>query len=359
MRVIFQRVDRPGWAQAAVYGAAIALALAIAALLIGLTGRDPIAVFGAMFDGAFGSQYSIAETLLSTVPLLLCGLGIALAARMQLWNIGAEGQLYMGAFAATGVALAYPHLPAALLLPAMGLAGFIAGGIWSLLPGIARAYWKTSETITTLLLNYVGINFVSYLVYGPWKDHKSFNFPLTPSFSDNARLPLLWNQVHVGLIVALVIAALLWAILHQTRWGYEIRVIGESPAAAKYAGMSIVRNILLVMFVSGALAGLAGMMEVSGNIGRLQANISPGYGYSGIIIAYLARLNPVALIPVAFLFGGIQAGSYSVQQMGVPLATANMIQGIILFCVLGAEIFTRYRLRLVRPTTTTMAKEAA
>jgi len=339
---------RSFWQKAGIRTGAVLLALALSAAFLSVNGKDPLEVFSAMFGSAFGTRYGFSETLVRTVPLLLCGLGVSLASRMQLWNVGAEGQFFMGAFAASGVALAFPELPAVVLLPLMAVAGAVAGGLWCLLPGVARAYLNTSETITTLLLNYVAINWVSYFVYGPWKDPKGFNFPLTPTFSQNAWLPVLWGRVHVGLILALAAAAILWWVLWRTRWGYEIRVIGESPSAARYADMSIVRNILLVMFTTGALAGLAGMMEVSGLIHRLQKDISPGYGYTAIIIAYLARLNPVSLVVVSFLFGGLQAGGYSVQTMGVPLATANMIQGAILFCVLGAEVLTRNRIVMRR-----------
>jgi len=345
-RIMLTAENRNVWAKTAIRVGAIALGLAVSALLIMATGKSPTMVFGTMFTGAFGSKFGFTETLVRTTPLLLCSLGIALASRMQLWNIGAEGQFYMGAFGAAFVALKFSHLPAVVLLPAMVAAGALMGGLWCLIPGMARAYLSTNETITTLLLNYVAVNWVSYLVYGPWKDPKGYNFPLTPTFADSATLPILTGRVHVGLILALALAAFFWWMQQNSRWGYEIRVIGESPAAAEYAGMNIKRNILLVMFVSGALAGLAGMMEVSGVLHRLQKDLSPGYGYTAIIITYLAQRNPLAIILVAFLFGGLQAGAYSIQTKGVPLATAYMIQGAILFCVLGAELFTTSRLRL-------------
>ncbi len=325
---------------------AVVLALAIAAIFLMLTGKDPAKVFLTMWKGAFGSKFGFSETLVRTTPLLLSGLGVALASRMQLWNVGAEGQFHMGAFAATGIALSFGDLPAYLILPMMMLAGAVGGALWGLLPGIARAYNGTSEIITTLMLNYVAVNWMTYMVYGPWKDPKGFNFPYSRPFSANATLPMLWGRVHIGSVIALVSAVILWWVLWRTRWGYEIRVIGESPSAARYAKMSIARNILIVMSVAGALAGLAGMMEVSGLIGRLQRDISPGYGYTAIIIAYLAKLNPTALVLVSFLFGGLQVGGFSVQTMGIPLATVYMIQGIILFSLLGADVLTRNRIAI-------------
>lgn len=346
-RLIIQPGSRRLWQVALIYLGAIGLALLLSALFLGLTGKDPVKVLSTMLGGAFGSKYGISESLVRSVPLVLAGLGIALAARMQLWNVGAEGQIYMGAFAASGVALYLGDtLPGFALIPLMALAGILAGGLWAFLPALARAYWSTNETITTLLLNYVAINWVAYLVYGPWKDPKGMNFPLTAIFTKAAWLPTLWGRVHAGLIAAVLIAVLLYLVLGWTKWGFEIKVVGDSPRAAQYAKISITRNILLVMFTAGALAGLAGMMEVSGLIHRLQPNISPGYGYTAIIVAYLARRNPLAIVPVAILFGGLQAGGFSVQTMGVPLATANMIQGAMLFTVLAAEMLSRNTIRL-------------
>lgn len=350
-------VERPLWQQFVIRLGAVLVALLISALLLLVTGKDPLAVLGEMARGAFGSKYGIQESLLKAVPLLLCGLGVAVAARMRLWNIGAEGQLFMGAFAATGVALKLSSLPGPLQLLLMAVAGILAGGLWAALAGLLRTLFKMNETITTLLLNYVAINWVTYLVYGPWKDPKGSNFPLTPVFVKAAWLPTIsgWGRVHVGLFITLVLAALLWWALKATKWGFEVRVIGESPAAARYAGMKIAGQTLLVLALSGAFAGLAGMMEVSGVLHRLQPALSPGYGYTAIILAWVAKLNPLALIPVAILFGGLQNGGYSVQTLGIPLAAVGMIQGLLLFAVLGAETLTSNALRLTRST----AKEAA
>lgn len=350
-------VQRPLWQQFVIRLGAVLVALLLAALLLLVTGKEPLAVLGEMAHGAFGSKYGIQESLLKAVPLLLCGLGVALAARMRLWNIGAEGQLFMGAFAAAGVALKLSTLPGPVLLLLMAVAGVAAGALWAALAGLMRTLFQMNETITTLLLNYVAINWVTYLVYGPWKDPKGSNFPLTPVFAKAAWLPTIggWGRVHSGLFVALALAALLWWALRSTRWGFQVRVIGESPAAARYAGMKIDRQTLTVLALSGAFAGLAGMMEVGGVIHRLQPTLSPGYGYTAIILAWVAKLNPLALIPVAILFGGLQNGGYSVQTLGVPLAAVGMIQGLLLFAVLGAETLTTNSLRLTRTT----RKEAA
>lgn len=325
----------------------VILALLTGAVFLMASGRDPLAVYAAMFYGAFGSAYGLSETVVKAIPLLLCGLGVALAFKMLLWNIGGEGQFYMGAMAASWVALFHPGLPAWLMLPAMFAAGFIAGGVWGLLPAVPRAYQGVNEVITTLMLNYVAIFWVDYLVHGPWKDPKGFNFPISAPFVKSALLPAFGNsRVHAGIVFALVAALLLYVIIEKTRWGYEIRVTGESPGAARYAGMNTERNILLVMLISGGICGLAGMAEVSGIAGRLQQGLSPGYGYTAIIVAWLGRLNPLAIILVAFLFGGLQVGGYTVQTSGVPAAMVSMLQGALLFFVLGGEMLNSNRIVL-------------
>lgn len=324
----------------------ILIGLCFAALFIAAGGHNPLEVYGLMFEGAFGSSYGISETIVKAVPLMLTSLAVALAFRMQLWNIGAEGQFYMGAFGATWLALTCPDWPAYLLLPGMFIASFITGGIWGLLPAIPKAYFKVNETITTLLFNYIGILWVDYLVYGPWKDPNGFNFPITAPFSDSAVLPALGDsRIHVGLLFAIAAAVALFVLLNYTKWGFEIRVSGESAAAARYAGMNHIRNILLVMFISGGIAGLAGMTEVSGITQRLQHGISPGYGYSAIIIAWLARLNPWSIMVVSVVFGGLLVGGYSIQTSGFPAATVAMLQGAILFFVVGGEIFVEHRVK--------------
>lgn len=329
--------------------AAVIMALGVAAVFLAATGYRPLQVYQDMLAGVLGSKYGLSETVVKAIPLMLAGLGVSVAFRMLLWNIGAEGQFYMGAFGASWVALTFPHLPAYVMLPAMFLAGMAMGGLWAVLPALPRAKWGVNEVITTLMLNYVAILWVDYLVYGPWKDPKGFNFPLTAPFSEAATLPTIaGTRIHLGLVFALVAAVLLAVVLWRTRWGYEIRVIGESPRAARYAGIKIERNIILVMLLSGALAGLAGMSEVAGITHRLQHGISPGYGYTAIIIAWLAKLHPAAIVLVSFLFSALIVGGYSVQTAGVPAATVSMLQGAILFFVLGGEIFTRYRLRVGR-----------
>lgn len=325
----------------------IILALLVGGVIIALMGYEPWTMYVLMFEGAFGSVYGISETIVKAIPLMLAGLGVAVAFRMRLWNIGAEGQIYMGAFVASWIALFWHRLPPALVLPTMVVGGFLGGAFWGLVPAIPKALLDVDETITTLMLNYVAILWVDYLVYGPWKDPDGFNFPLTAMFADHAMLPVIpGTRIHAGLVMALVAAAILFIIIKNTTWGYQITVIGESQKAAQYSGMNIKKNIFLAMFISGGLAGLAGMAEVAGIIGRLQHNISVNYGYTAIIIAYLSKLNSLAIILVSILFGGLLTGGYAIQVIGLPSQVVQMLQGIILFFVLGGEIFTRYKIKI-------------
>lgn len=327
----------------------VIMALLFGWIFLWFYGIDPAGTYLRMWQGAFGSSYAVSETLVKAIPLMLLGLGLSMAFRMKIWNIGAEGQLYMGALAASGIALFYGHLPALLLLPLMALAAFLAGGLWGLIPGSLRAYWGVNETIITLMLNYVAISFVDSFIFGPWKDPASLGFPLSPRFSPAAYLPTIGDsRVHIGLLIAVLLAVLIYSLLNYTRWGYEIKVVGESPASARYAGMNVPRNIMLVMLISGGIAGLAGMVEVSGITHRLQQGISPGYGFTAIIVAWLARLHPFAIILVAFLFGALLVGGFGLQIFGLPFSIVLMLQGAVLFFLLGGEIFTKYRWQLVR-----------
>lgn len=339
----------------------IVLALAAGGVLLWLVGVNPLETYRAMVNGAFGSAYAISETLVRATPLMLTGLAVSVAFRMLFWNIGAEGQLAMGAFAAAGIALflpeAVPGISAWVLLPLMIVAGFIGGALWGLIPAMLKAFLNVNEIITSLMLNYVAILWIQYLYYGPWRDPLGFGFPGTAEFARVAWLPRLRDtplladlfttgRLHWGLPLAFVAAVVVWLIIDRTRWGYEIKIIGENPRAARYAGISIVRNILLVMILSGGLAGLAGYVQVAGISHRLQQGIVVGDGYTAIIIAWLARLNPFAVLIVAVLMAGLFVGGDQIQiTMRLPAAVALVLQGLILFFVLGANFFTQYRIR--------------
>jgi general nucleoside transport system permease protein len=325
--------------------AAVLAAFVAAAAFLAATGHDVARVYAAMWTGSIGSPYGQAQTLLAAVPLIFTGLAVAIAFRMRMWNIGAEGQFYFGAFGATAVAYAWPHWPAPLLLGAMVAGGLLGGAVWALGPGALRAYLGINEIVPTLLLNYVAILWVDYLVHTAWRDPASLGFPLGKPFSREATLPLLGNTaVHAGAVLAVIAALLISFVLTRTTWGYRVRVIGENPRAADYAGFSIRRNIILIMLLSGALAGLGGMVEVSGTVHRIQADISPGFGYTGIIVATLARFAPPVVLLVAVLFGALTVGGLELQTVGLPSDIVLMVQGVILFFALAGELLVNYRI---------------
>jgi ABC-type uncharacterized transport system permease subunit len=329
---------------------AVVLGAAAGGLLVQATGYSAPTAFAAILDGSFGGSYPISQTLAAAIPLATIGLGTAVAFRVQLWNIGGEGQFYMGAFGATAVELigGPAGWPAIVLLPLMLVAGFAAGALWALGPAWLRAWYGVNEIITTLMLNYVGILWVNYLVYGPWKDPQGHNFPMSSRFPDNATFARMGDgQLHTGLFVPIVAAVVLLLAMSRTRWGYKLRVVGENAEAARYAGIDVRRTMLSAMLVSGGMAGVAGMVQVAGIIHLLNGQLSNSYGYTAIIVAWLARLHPVAVLVVSVLFGALVNGGYAVSQEGIPQALGAVLQGMILFFVLGiGDVFTRYRLRV-------------
>jgi general nucleoside transport system permease protein len=334
---------------------AVIVALVIGAVVLAFVGGDPIRAYLHIVDAAFGDIGVLSDTLVKATPLILTGLACALAFRMRLWNIGAEGQFLLGAWGASAVVLA-PILPAGtpalLVVPAMMVAGAAAGGAWGFVPGILRARLGVNEIITTLMLNYVALAWIQFWVFGPWSEG---GFQQTVAFPREAWLPRLTDfasqipalaglTTHLGLVFALAATAVLSIVVSRTRWGYEMRLIGDNARAARYAGIATARYIVVVFAISGALAGLAGMSEVTGVVHRLQDRISPGYGFTAIIIAYLARFGPWRVVLASILFGALILAGREIQPSGVPA----MIQGVILFCLILAEVFTRYRIRIGR-----------
>ncbi len=329
------------------YAVAILAAFCMGGIVFLLAGANPIAAYAAMADGVFGSLDDLAEVVVKASPLVLCGLAVAAAARIRLWNVGAEGQLVLGGIGAAAVALHLaPRLPAPAVLPLMFAAGFLAGGLWALLAGLLRAKLDVNEILTTLMLNYVGILWVEHLYFGPWRDPMGMGFPGTAMFPDAARLPrFLGTRIHLGILLGLAAAVLIHAALSRTRWGYEMRVIGESPNAAQYAGMPVTRTILWVMFLSGGLAGMAGMTEASGIHYRLQQGLAVGYGYTGIIVAALARLHAGGVILAALFIAGILVGGDQLQTvMHLPSSVGLVLEATLLFCVLGSDFLSQYRI---------------
>lgn len=336
---------------------ALALSLVLALLTIGVLflvlGVDPLFAYGRIFTGAFGSIYSLSETVTKSIPLMLAGVGLTLAFRARVYNIGAEGQLLIGAIVASGLALTFPDWPAFVLLPAMFIGGFLGGALWAFIPGLLKTRFRVDEVLTTLMLVYVASEAVNYLIYGPWKGPSESGFPITEKFSAAAQLPRLFEtRIHYPtLLLGLLVAGLVYLLLERTWLGYEIRVVGENPAAAQFAGMANWKIVLLVLVLSGGLAGLAGVGEVAGIHYRLRnpVGISPGYGFTAILVAWLARLNPLAAVPTAFLLGGLLVGGDAIQiALNLPAATIQIFNGVILFFVIGGDIFTHYRVHLER-----------
>jgi ABC-type uncharacterized transport system permease subunit len=327
----------------------VVLALVLGGAVILAIGIDPLRAYGAIFRGGFGSPYGLSETLVKSTPLILCGLGVALALKMKLWNIGAEGQYVVGALAASVVALKFPHLPAGILLPLMGIFGFLAGSFWGGIAGILKAILGVNEIITTLLMNWIAILLSSYFVYGPLKG--ADGFPFSRPFCQGACLPEIgWGRVHCGIFLALGAAFLLYFVLKKTVWGFEVGVIGENEAAARYAGMKIAPNIILILFLAGGLAGLGGFSEVSGIEHRLPRVVAAEYGYTAILIAWLARSNPLAVILVSLLFGGLFTGGEMVQiSLEVPISVIHILEGAILFFLLAGDLLLSYRVRFEIP----------
>jgi simple sugar transport system permease protein len=345
----------PSWLPLLVSVGAIVVALLLGGVVLALVGGNPFRAYAHIARASFGSVGVFSDTLVKATPLILTGLACTVAFRMKLWNIGAEGQLMMGALAASAVVLA-PVLPAEtpwfLMLLAMAVAGFIFGALWGLLPGVLKAKLNVNEVVTTLMMNYIALSLVNWFIYAKWSEG---GFQMSRVFPKSAWLPRLADYAeqfptlrglttHLGLVVGLLAAVILWWVLYRGRWGFEINLIGDNPQAARYAGINIVRNTILVMMLSGGLAGLAGMSEISGVVHRLQAAISPGYGFTGIIVAWLSKLNPLIVVPVSILFGALLLAGREIQPSGIP----KLIQGIILFCLISSEVLLRYRIRIVR-----------
>lgn len=321
----------------------VLLALVFAGIVLGVAGLNPFEVYGEMVNGAFGSGYRIHKTVIRAIPLLITSLGLAVAFRMQFWNIGGEGQIVIGSIFASYLALNLSHLTPFLLLPLMMLAGMVGGALWALIPAAFRAYWRTNETIVTLLMNYIAFQWLTYLQYGPWKDPAALGHPKIANFTSNASLPEVFG-IHIGWVIALILVVLIHLFLKHSKKGYEISVLGESEKTAQYAGMNIKKIILVAVGISGAVCGLTGMIEASGHSHTLHVHITDGVGYTAIIVSWLSRLSAPVIMVVSVLFAGlIEGGSFIQMMFKIPEAAAQLLQALILLFVLGGEFFIRYK----------------
>lgn len=347
---IIKRQERLGWRSCFILLAAIGLALLLSAMMLMMRGTPPVEGILTLFKGAFGSRWAIEDSLIKAIPIFLCSLGVATAFRLQIWNIGAEGQFALGAIGATWAALTFPELPKPVLLSMMIGAACIAGGAWGMIPAILRQRLGTNEIIVTLMMNYIGILLLEYLVYGIWKDPASYGFPMSPMFTEQAIVGKIGTSgVNSGIFHCLVLGILFWIFFTFTRIGFELKASGDSVRAARYAGIPYNYLVVLVMVLSGALAGWAGFLEASATVNRLQPSIMVGYGYTAIVVAWLARLNSLNIAITSFLLAGLRVGVESLQlDMQVPAAFGGMIEGLILMTVLASGFFVHYKMVPVR-----------
>jgi len=333
------------------------LLAAVAMLLTGLVvfsvlGRDPLEAFKVFFILPVSTSYGLGELLLKATPLILCALGLAIGFRANVWNIGAEGQLTMGAIFGGGVALWLGDTQISwlvpLILPLMLLAGALGGMVWAAIPALLRTRFNTNEILVSLMLVYIAQLTLLWLMHGPWRDPAGYNFPQSRMFNDHELLPLLIEGARTtwAFILALLLAVVAWFFMQKTLAGYRMQVAGLAPAAASYAGFSEKRNVWIAFLIGGAAAGIAGFAEVAGPIGQLQPVASPGYGFAAIIVAFVGRLHPLGIVLGGLLMSLLYLGGESAQmQMALPSAVTGLFQGVLLFYLLAADLFISFRIK--------------
>ncbi len=332
----------------------VALSLLAGFVAVGIIfiakGVNPFYALYKIFAGSFGSFYGIKETITKAIPLITIGVGLVVAFRAKFWNIGAEGQLLMGATLSTWVALNIaPGVPAYMAIPLMFLSGFAGGALLGIIPAVLKVKFGTNEVISTLMLNYVAAEIVQLLVVGPWKGKTQFGFPYTDDFPESAVLSVIpGSRIHtVTLCIAILAAIILFFVIQRTKFGYEVRVIGDNPDAARYAGIGFLKTLAVAMVISGGVAGMAGVGEVAGIHHHLSYpyTISAGYGFTAIIVAWLARLNPLLVVVSGLFFAGIKVGGDAIQiSLGLPAATVEVFNGVILFFLIAGEFFLKNKL---------------
>jgi general nucleoside transport system permease protein len=355
MRLVLEkRAERSGTIALVSPLIAIGLTIATMSILFTILGKNPIAALSAYFIAPLTDGYSLQEIAVKATPLVMIAIGLSLCYLANVWNIGAEGQFLIGAVAGSWLAVKTQGADAGpWVLPAMLVLGAVAGALYALIPAICKVRFGASEILTSLMLVYVADLFLDYLVRGPWRDPAGFNFPTTAEFDPVATVPVLieGGRLHLGAIIALAVVAVASVLLGRTIKGFEIRVVGAAPRAARFGGLNANQLILLTFAVSGALAGLAGIIEVAGPVGHLQPGISPGYGFTAIIVAFLGRLNPIGIL-IAGLFLALTfiGGEQAQIAMKIPLDVTKVFQGILLFYVLACDSLILYRFRLIFPS---------
>ena len=331
--------------QAAIrYGLMILLALLLFAGILLISGKNPITSYRDLFNATFGSAYGFSEVIVSMIPILLTALAVALPSRIGMINVGGEGQLFLGAIFATFGALAFNELPAWLLIPLMVLLGILGGALWAFLPAYFKSIGLVNETITTLLMNSIAPKIAGLLVFGYW--HSPLETNMTPNFVQAARLPAFFgSRIHLGIVFGLVLLVLFWFVMKRTRWGLEMRTIGGNVQAARRNGIPVASYMLIIFCISGGIAGLAGMAQVSGFYGLLIPNFSPGYGYMGFLISWLAGGDPIGILLMAFVVSVILTGGNMLQiTIGLPYAVINLLLAFTLFVVLARPALPKLRI---------------
>ena len=353
MRLVLEsRAERSTAAAIASPLIAVGLTLLVMSILFAFLGKDPLNALAVYFLQPLTDSYSLQEMAVKASPLVMIAIGLALCYLANVWNIGAEGQFVIGAVAGSYLAVKTQGTDVgAWVLPAMLVLGAIGGALYALIPAICRVRFGASEILVSLMLVYVADLVLDYLVRGPWRDPHGYNFPTTADFDPVATVPSIieGSRLHIGALMALVVVAAAWTVLGRTIKGFEIRVVGAAPKAARFAGFDADRLVLFTFAVSGALAGLAGIIEVAGPVGHLQPGISPGYGFTAIIVAFLGRLNPIGIL-IAGLFLALTfiGGEQAQISLKVPLDLTKVFQGILLFFVLACDSLILYRIRLIK-----------
>ncbi len=343
---IIKRQEPLNWGSFFIFFIAVLLSLALSGAMLAVQGKPFLKGLYLLWDGGFGQVYALEDTLLKSIPIFLCALGVSICFRMQVWNIGAEGQFALGAVGATWAVLTFPSAPGWVLIPLMFASGAVAGGIWAWIPALLRLRWGMNEIITTLMFNYIGIQLLEFMVYGSWKDPASFGFPMTVIFPDTAIVAPMVGRIHWGIMLCPVVAVLLWVFLRRTRLGFELLAGGENPRAAQYARMPYGFLVMLVLALCGMLAGWAGVLETSATLHRLQPSVMAGYGFTAIVVAWLARLRIPVIAVFSFLLAGVRVGVENLQlELQVPAAFGGIIEGLILLTVLAGQFFVWFRLQ--------------
>jgi len=316
-------------------------------ILFSMLTDDPVYALSTFFISPISDAYGVSELLLKACPILLCAYGLAICYRASVWNIGAEGQLLMGALIGSSVALLFVDSTSSMAIPLTLLAGVAGGVAWSGFAALLKVQFNTNEILTTIMMNYIALNLLVWSVHGPLKDPNGYNFPESALFGDSTLLPIIWTdtRLHIGIIFVAIVMGLTWVFLSRSFVGFQVQVLGLNQPAARMAGFKGKRLTYLVLMISGGLAGLAGAMEVAGPIGQLVPAVSPGYGYSAIIVAFLRRLHPVGITLAGLLMALIFMGGELAQiDLGLPNAITGVFQGLLLFFLLACDVFIRYRI---------------